>query len=165
MTWVKLKKFYILKIQLLECLGHTHIYLFNIYFSMIIRETAGHLNCKTFQREVSAGRKSRLLMKACCSVATLYLKTLYHAINCSMPGFPVLHHLPEFAQVHVHCTGDAIQPSHPLLSPSAFLAYESFPVSRLFASGAQNIGASAEYSAEYSGLVSFRIDWFDLLGV
>ena len=113
---------------------------------MIIRETAGHLNCKTFQREVSAGRKSRLLMKACCSVATLYLMTLYHTINCSMPGFPVLHYLPEFAQVHVRCTGDAIQPSHPLLSPSAFLAYESFPVSCLFASDGQSIGASASAS-------------------
>ena len=35
-----------------------------------------------------------------------------------MPGFPVLHHLPQFAQIHVHCVGDAIQPSHPFWSPS-----------------------------------------------
>ena len=42
--------------------------------------------------------------------------------DCSAPGFPVLHHLPEFAQVHVHCIGNAIQLSHPLspFSPSAF---------------------------------------------
>ena len=39
-------------------------------------------------------------------------------VDCSMPGFPVLHHLPEFAQTYVHWVGDAIQPSHPLLSPS-----------------------------------------------
>ena len=36
-------------------------------------------------------------------------------MDCSMPGFPVLHHLPESAQVHVHCIGDAIQPSYPLM--------------------------------------------------
>ena len=39
-------------------------------------------------------------------------------MDCSMPGFPVLYHLPELAQTHVHCVGDAIQPSHPLSSPS-----------------------------------------------
>ena len=39
-------------------------------------------------------------------------------MDCSMPGFPVHHQLPELAQTHVHSIGDAIQPSHPLLSPS-----------------------------------------------
>ena len=39
-------------------------------------------------------------------------------MDCSTPGFPVLHHLPEFTQAHVHWVGDAIQPSHPLSSPS-----------------------------------------------
>ena len=39
-------------------------------------------------------------------------------MDCSVPGFPVLDYLPEFAQTHVHCVGDAIQPSHPLSSPS-----------------------------------------------
>ena len=39
-------------------------------------------------------------------------------MDCSTLGFPVLHYLPEFAQTHVYCVGDAIQPSHPLLSPS-----------------------------------------------
>ena len=43
---------------------------------------------------------------------------LYNAMDCSMPGFPVPHHLSEFAQVHVHCIGDAIQPSHPLMPAS-----------------------------------------------
>ena len=47
--------------------------------------------------------------------------TLCNSMDCSTPGFPVLHHLQEFAQVHVHCIGDAIQPSHPRLpSSSAF---------------------------------------------
>ena len=56
-----------------------------------------------------------------CSVAKS-CPTLPDPMDYSMPGFPVPHHLPEFAQVHVHCIGDAIQPSHPLLysSLSAF---------------------------------------------
>ena len=44
--------------------------------------------------------------------------TLCNLMDCSMPGFPIHHDLPEFAQTHVHRVGDAIQPSHPLLSPS-----------------------------------------------
>ena len=48
--------------------------------------------------------------------------TLHDPVDCSTPGLPVRHHLLEFAQVHMHCIGDAIQPSHPLLpsSPSPF---------------------------------------------
>ena len=67
-------------------------------------------------------------------------------MDCSTPGFPVLHYLPEFAQTHIHWVGDAIQPSHPLspLSPDINLSqHQSFLVSRLFASGDQSIGASA----------------------
>ena len=52
-----------------------------------------------------------------CSVAESCL-TLCDPMDCSTPGLPVLHHLPEFAQTHVHSVGDAIQPSHPLLPPS-----------------------------------------------
>ena len=51
------------------------------------------------------------------SVAQLCL-TLCSPMDCSMPGIPVLHHLPELAQTYLHWVGDAIQPSHPLLSPS-----------------------------------------------
>ena len=50
-------------------------------------------------------------------VAHLWL-TLCNPMNCSMPGFPVLHHLPEFVQNHVHWVGGAIQSSHPLSPPS-----------------------------------------------
>ena len=52
-----------------------------------------------------------------CSVAQSCL-TLCHPMDCSTPGFPVNHQLPELAQTHVHHVGDAIQPSHPLSSPS-----------------------------------------------
>ena len=52
----------------------------------------------------------------CCSVTLLCLT--FNPMHCSMPGFPVLDHLLEFAQTHVHWTDDAIQPSHPLSLPS-----------------------------------------------
>ena len=51
------------------------------------------------------------------SVTQSYL-TLCDSMNCSMPGLPIHHHLPEFSQTHVHRVRDAIQPSHPLSSPS-----------------------------------------------
>ena len=93
-------------------------------------------------------------------------------MNCSMPGFYVLHYLPKFAQTHVYLVSDAIQPSHPLSAPSFFCPQSSptsgsFPKSQLFPSGSQSIGASASAAAskEYSGLISFRTDWFDLLAV
>ena len=53
----------------------------------------------------------------CCSFAKS-CPTLCNPMKCRMPGFPVLHYLPEFAQTHVHWVSDAIQPSHPLSSPS-----------------------------------------------
>ena len=86
----------------------------------------------------------------CCSVTKLCL-TLCHPMDYSTPGSSVLHYLPEFAQVLVHWVGDAIQPSHPLSSPSPptfnlSQHQESFPMSQLFASGGQIIGASASAS-------------------
>ena len=55
------------------------------------------------------------------SSVTQSCPTLCDPMNCSMPGLPVHHQLPEFTQTHVHRVGDAIQPSHPLLSPSPAL--------------------------------------------
>ena len=68
--------------------------------------------------------------------------------NCSTPGFPVLHQLPQLAQTHIHCVGDAIQPSHPVFpfSLQYFPASGSFQVSQFLASGGQSIGASASAS-------------------
>ena len=61
-----------------------------------------------------------------CSVAPLH-PTFCDPMDCIMPGLPVLHHLPESAQTHVHRVGNAIQPSHPLLSPSppAFYLFQN----------------------------------------
>ena len=73
--------------------------------------------------------------------------TLCNPMNCSMPGLPVHHQLPEFTQTHIHRVGDAIRPSHPLSSPSPPAPnpsqHESFPVSQLFAWGGQSTGVSA----------------------
>ena len=67
-------------------------------------------------------------------------------MDCSTPGFSVLHHLPEIAQAPVLWVGDAIQPSHPLLSPpllpSIFPSISLFIINKLFESGGQSIGAS-----------------------
>ena len=90
---------------------------------------------------------------------------------CSMPGFLVHHQLPQLAQTHVHLVGDAIQPFHPLLSPSL----PAFNLSQQVFSNESvlcimwpkywSFSFSINPSSEYSGLISFRIDWLDLLAV
>ena len=93
-------------------------------------------------------------------------------MDCSTPGFPVLHQLPELSQIHVHEVGDAIQPSHPLSSPS--LLPSIFPSIRVFSNELVLLFRWPKYwsfsfsirpSNEYSGLISFRMDWLDLLAV
>ena len=83
------------------------------------------------------------------SVAQL-CPNLGNPMDCRIPGFPVHHQLPDPTQTHVHPVGDAIQPSHPLSSPShpAFnlSQHQSFPMSQFFASGGQSIGVSASAS-------------------
>ena len=93
-------------------------------------------------------------------------------MDCSTPGFPVLHRLPEYAQTHVHWVGDAIQPSHPLSSPSPPTFYLCRDLSSESALGIKwpkcwsfSFSFSITPSNEYSGLISFRIDWLDLLAV
>ena len=90
-------------------------------------------------------------MYCCCFSVTKSFLTLCNPMNCSMPGFPILHYLLEFAQTHVRWVSDAIQPSHLLSAPvsscsQSFLASRSFPMSQLFASGGQSIGDSASDS-------------------
>ena len=87
-------------------------------------------------------------------------------MDCSTPGFPVLHHLLEFPQAHVHCIGDAIQPSHPLLPPSppAFnLSNES--VLHIRWPKYWSFSFSISLSNEHWGFISFRVDWLYLLAV
>ena len=95
-------------------------------------------------------------------------------MDCSTLGLPVHHQLPEFTQTQAHWVGDAIQPFHPLSSPSFSSHLQSFPASgsfqmrQLFASGGESSGSfsfSVSPSNEHPGLISFRMDWLDHLAV
>ena len=85
----------------------------------------------------------------------------HHPMDCSIPGSPV-HYLLEFAQIHVHWVSDAIQPSHPLLSPSHLALNPNIRVfskeSALHIRWPKYWSFSISPSKEYSGLISFRID-------
>ena len=93
-------------------------------------------------------------------------------VDCSTLGFPVLHHLPELAQTHVHWVSDAIQPSHPLSlpSPPTFNISQHQSLFQWVSSLHQvaedwSFSLSMSPSKEYLWLISFRIDWLDLLAV
>ena len=106
-------------------------------------------------------------------VQSISCPILFDPMDCSTPGFLVLHYPLEFAQAHVHWVGDAIQPSHPLLStsPPAFNLSQHqgfFPnesVLRIRWPKYWSFSFSTSPSNEYSGLISSRIDWLDLLAV
>ena len=96
--------------------------------------------------------------------------TLCDAMDCSTPGLPVHHQLPEFTQTHVHWVGDAIQPSHPLSSrsPPTFNLSQHQSLFQWVSSSHPkywSFSFSISPSSEYSGLISFRMDCLDLLAV
>ena len=103
------------------------------------------------------------------SVQSLSCVRLCDPMNCSTPGFPFLHYLLEFAQIHVHWVSDAIQPSHPL--PPLLLLPSVFPSIRVFSNELVLCIRWPKYWSfsfswkKYSGLISFRMDWLDLLAV
>ena len=93
-------------------------------------------------------------------------------MDCSTLGLPVHHQLPEFPQTHVHRVSDAIQPSHPLSSPSpptfnlsSMRVFSNVSVLRIRWPKCWSFSFSISSSNKNSGLISFRIDWFDLLAV
>ena len=90
-------------------------------------------------------------------------------MDCSTPGFPVPHYLPEFAHTCVHWVGDAIQPSHPLfplfLPPSIFPSIGVFSNNSVLRISWPKYWSFISASNECSGLISFRMDWLDLLAV
>ena len=108
------------------------------------------------------------------SSVTQSCPTLCDPMNCSMPGLPVHHQIPEFNQTHVHWVSDAIQPAHPLLSPSPPAPNPSqhqslFPISQLFTWGGQSTRVSALASflpkksqgwspSEWTGWISLQSD-------
>ena len=98
--------------------------------------------------------------------------TLCDPMDCSTPGFPVHHQLPELTQTHVHRVSEAIQPSHPLSSPS--LPPSIFPIIRVFSNESAfrircpkywSFSFNISPSNEHSRLISFRMDCFGLLAV
>ena len=99
-------------------------------------------------------------------------KSMQDPKNCSTPGFPVLYHLSELAQTHVI---ESVMPStHLLLCPSLLLLPSIFPSIRVFSSESVlcitwpkywSFSFSISLSNEYSQLISFRIDWFDLVPI
>ena len=98
--------------------------------------------------------------------------TLCNAMDCSMSGFPIHHQHPEPAQTHVHRVGDAIKTSHPL--SSLLLLPSIFPSIKAFSNESAvhikwpkywSFSFSISSSNEYSGLISFRIDWLGLLAI
>ena len=98
-----------------------------------------------------------------CNIQSLSFVWLCNPIDCSTPGFPVHHQFPEFTQTHIYWVSDAIQPSHPLMSPSSPAFYLSqhqnfFPVNWLFTAGGQSIGVSASASVLPKNIQ----DWFPL---
>ena len=109
-----------------------------------------------------------------CSVSSVAQScpTLCNPMDCSTPGLTVHRQLPEFTQTHVYCVGDAIQPSHPRSSPSP----PAFNLShhQVFSNESVlcirwpkywSFSFSISPSKAYSGFISFRIEWFDLLAV
>ena len=110
-----------------------------------------------------------LLSFCCCSVAKSYL-TLCHPMDCSTPGFPVYYQLPKFTQTHVIesvMLSNNLILCHPLLFlPSIFPRIRVFSIESLLLIRRPkywSFNFTISPSSEYSGLISFRIDWFDLL--
>ena len=98
--------------------------------------------------------------------------TLCDPMNCSTPGLPVHHHLPESTQTHVHRVGDAIQSSHPLSSPSPpALNLSQHQGLFKWVSSSHEVDKVLEFQLQHQsfrwnpGLISFRMDWLDLLAV
>ena len=89
----------------------------------------------------------------------------HFATPYSTPSFPVLHHVPELAQTHVHQVSNAIQLSHPLSSPSSSFSLYSESVLCIRWPKYWSFSFSISPSNEYLGLISFRIGWFYLLAV
>ena len=106
------------------------------------------------------------------SLVTQLCPTFCNHVNYSTPGLPIHHQLPEFTQAHVHRVSDAIQPSHPLLSPSPpTLNLSQHQGLFKWVSSSHDwpkywsCSFSISPSNEHPGLISFRMDWLELLAV
>ena len=99
----------------------------------------------------------------CYSVSPSCL-TLFDPMDCSMPGFPVLHHLPELAQIHIHWVGDAIQPNHPLSSSSPAFKLSQHQNLFLWVSASHQVSKVLKVQLQHQSFQCvFRIDFLCLL--
>ena len=126
---------------------------------------------KLYDKDVSNATKTIVILDICCCSVTKLCLTLCHPMDCSTPGSSVLHYLPEFAQTHVHRW---MMPSNHLILSLLLLLPSIFPRVRVFSNELAlrirwpkywSFSFSVSPSNEYSGLISFRIDWFDFLAV
>ena len=114
-----------------------------------------------FHEPVIVGSSTLLLLFSHCVVSDC------DTMDCSMPAFLVLYHLPKFAQTHVHWVSDTIQPSRSLLlpSPPAFSLSQHQGLFQCVSSSHQVAKVLELQHQAPSGLISFRTDWFDFLAV
>ena len=128
-----------------------------LFHSLSFRNLYIHTHTHTHTHSTVLGIQRTILLDVlyiswlCCLVAKSCL-TLGNPIDCSTPGFPVHHHLPEFAQTHVHGVGDATQEFYPLFPPSSpafnLSLYQGlFQMIQFFTSGGQSIGASVQHQS------------------
>ena len=134
----------------------------------------GHpTNSSWFMSELNSSAPSRMGTESVqFSSVAQSCPTLCHPMNCSTPGLPVHHQLPEFTQTHAHQVGDVIQPSHPLSSTSppapillSIRVFFNESTLRMRWPKYWSFSFSISPSNEHPGLISFRMDWLDLLAV
>ena len=129
-------------ITFIRSFQHLNLKDFFFLFNVGIPVVMGQNKCHLFQ-EIGSKEKVQFIQ----SFSHIWL---CNSMKCNTPGLPVYHQLPDFTQIHVQWVSDAIQPSHPLLSPSPpalnHPASGSFQMSQLFTSGGQNIGVPASTS-------------------
>ena len=152
----------------LICRGHIKylcISIFNKKFQLLSNPFSNNISLWT-----QAQHHHKMFICSFFFVVVQSCPTLCNLMDCSTQGCPVLHHLPEFAQIHAHWVSDAIKPSHPL--PSLLLLPSIFRSIRVFSNESAlrirwpkywSFSFSISPFNEYSGWISFRIDWFDLL--
>ena len=133
--------------------------------SVLLKEDSDYLH---FPRKESMPPPGQAFLVAAVVQSLSRVWLFVTPCNSSTPGFPVLHYLLNFAQTHVHCINDSIQPSHLPLSPSAALNHSQLQdLFQCVSSSCQEPkywSFSVSHSNEYSGLSFFSIHWFDLLG-
>ena len=151
-------------------------YMGHVEFILLPQQLLSKNNLEYFIfNKTHISKESRLIGTRCSvqlSSITQLCPHLCNPVDCSMPGFPVHHQLPELAQTHVRRVDVAIQLSHPLSSPS-LPAFNLSQHQGLFqgVSSSHQVAKVLEFqlqhqsSNEYSGLISFSMDWLDLLAV